>query len=37
MKAEAKLRGIDLHFDDAQGSIDRQLAAVRRFIAHCLT
>jgi galactofuranose transport system substrate-binding protein len=33
MKAAAKARGIDLHFDDAQGSVDRQFAAVRRFIA----
>ncbi len=33
MRAEAKARGIDLHFDDAQGSVDRQFAAVRRFIA----
>jgi simple sugar transport system substrate-binding protein len=33
MKAEAKIRGIDLHFDDAQGNVDRQFAAVRRFIA----
>lgn len=33
MKAEAKIRGIDLRFDDAQGSVDRQFAAVRRFIA----
>jgi galactofuranose transport system substrate-binding protein len=33
MTAEAKIRGIDLHFDDAQGSVDRQFAAVRRFIA----
>jgi galactofuranose transport system substrate-binding protein len=33
MKAEAKIRGIDLHFDDAQGSVDGQFAAVRRFIA----
>jgi galactofuranose transport system substrate-binding protein len=33
MKAVAKSRGIDLHFDDAQGSIERQFAAVRRFIA----
>jgi ABC-type sugar transport system substrate-binding protein len=33
MKAEAKIRSIDLHFDDAQGSVDRQFAAVRRFIA----
>lgn len=32
MKAEAKLRGIDLRFDDAQQSIERQFAAVRRFI-----
>jgi galactofuranose transport system substrate-binding protein len=33
MQAVAKTRGIDLHFDDAQGSVDRQFAAVRRFIA----
>jgi ABC-type sugar transport system substrate-binding protein len=33
MKAEAKIRGIDLHFDDAHGSVDAQFAAVRRFIA----
>jgi galactofuranose transport system substrate-binding protein len=33
MQAEAKARGITLHFDDAQGSLDRQFAAVRRFIA----
>jgi ABC-type sugar transport system substrate-binding protein len=33
MQAEAKNRGIELHFDDAQGSVDRQIAAVRRFIA----
>ena len=33
MRTEATKRGIDLHFDDAQGSVDRQLAAVRRFIA----
>ena len=33
MKMEAKARGIDLHFDDGQGSVDRQFAAVRRFIA----
>jgi galactofuranose transport system substrate-binding protein len=33
MKAEATARGIDLHFDDAQGSVDRQFAAVRSFIA----
>ena len=32
MKAEAKIRGIDLHFDDAKGSVDAQFAAVRRFI-----
>lgn len=33
MQSVAKTRGIDLHFDDAQGSVDRQFAAVRRFIA----
>ncbi|PPQ32225.1 ABC transporter substrate-binding protein [Rhodopila globiformis] len=33
MKAEAKARGINLLFDDAQGSLDRQFAAVGRFIA----
>jgi simple sugar transport system substrate-binding protein len=33
MRAEAKSRGIDLHFDDAQGHVERQYAAVRRFIA----
>jgi simple sugar transport system substrate-binding protein len=33
MRAEAKVRGIDLHFDDAQGNVERQYAAVRRFIA----
>jgi ABC-type sugar transport system substrate-binding protein len=33
MRAVAKSRGIDLHFDDAQGSVERQFAAVRRFIA----
>ena len=33
MQAEAKRRGIDLLFDDAQGSVDRQFAAVRRFVA----
>jgi simple sugar transport system substrate-binding protein len=33
MQAEAKLRGINLHFDDAQGNVERQFAAVRRFIA----
>jgi simple sugar transport system substrate-binding protein len=33
MQAEAKARGIDLRFDDAQGSVDRQFAAVRRLIA----
>jgi simple sugar transport system substrate-binding protein len=32
MQTEAKLRGIDLRFDDAQGSVERQFAAVRRFI-----
>jgi galactofuranose transport system substrate-binding protein len=32
MRAEAKTRRIDLHFDNAEGSIDRQFAAVRRFI-----
>ena len=33
MQSVAKTRGIDLLFDDAQGSVDRQFAAVRRFIA----
>jgi ABC-type sugar transport system substrate-binding protein len=33
MQAEANARGVDLHFDDAQGSVERQFAAVRRFIA----
>jgi ABC-type sugar transport system substrate-binding protein len=33
MRAEAKIRGIDLRFDDAQGNVERQFAAVRRFIA----
>jgi ABC-type sugar transport system substrate-binding protein len=33
MQEEAKARGIDLHYDDAQGSVDQQVAAVRRFIA----
>ncbi len=33
MQAEARTRGIDLHFEDAGGSVDRQFAAVRRFIA----
>jgi simple sugar transport system substrate-binding protein len=33
MQAEAKRRGIDLRFDDAQQNMDRQYAAVRRFIA----
>jgi simple sugar transport system substrate-binding protein len=33
MRREASRRGIDLRFDDAGGSIDRQFAAVRRFIA----
>ncbi len=32
MKAEAAARGINLHFDDAQGRLDQQFAAVRRFI-----
>jgi ABC-type sugar transport system substrate-binding protein len=33
MRKEASQRDIDLRFDDAHGSIDRQFAAVRRFIA----
>lgn len=33
MQREAKARGIDLHFDDAQGDVQKQFAAVRRFIA----
>jgi ABC-type sugar transport system substrate-binding protein len=33
MREEAAKRGIALRFDDAQGSIDQQVAAVRRFIA----
>jgi simple sugar transport system substrate-binding protein len=33
MRAEAKIRGITLDFDDAEGHADRQIAAVRRFIA----
>jgi len=33
MQAEAKRRGIDLHFEDAQQNVERQFAAVRRFIA----
>ena len=33
MLREAKARGIDLHFDNAEGSIERQITAVRRFIA----
>jgi simple sugar transport system substrate-binding protein len=33
MKAEAKLRGITLDFDDAHGNVEAQYAAVRRFIA----
>ena len=33
MQAEARTRGIDLHFDDAGGNVNRQFAAVRRFIA----
>ncbi len=32
MQAEAKRRGIELRFDDAQQSVDRQFAAVRGFI-----
>jgi ABC-type sugar transport system substrate-binding protein len=33
MRAEAAKRGITMDFDDAQGSVDRQFGAVRRFIA----
>jgi simple sugar transport system substrate-binding protein len=33
MREEAKIRGIDLRVDDAQQSVERQFAAVRRFIA----
>lgn len=33
MRKEAKIRGIDLHLDDAQQSVERQFAAVRRFVA----
>ena len=33
MQAEAKARHIKMDFDDAQGSVDRQIAAVRRFIS----
>ena len=33
MQAEAKRRGIDLHFEVAQLNVERQFAAVRRFIA----
>jgi ABC-type sugar transport system substrate-binding protein len=33
MQAQAKARHITMEFDDAQGSVDRQIAAVRRFIA----
>ena len=33
MQTEAKSRHIDLHFADAQNSIERQYADVRRFIA----
>jgi ABC-type sugar transport system substrate-binding protein len=33
MRAVAKARGVELDFDDGQGSQDRQFAAVRRFIA----
>jgi galactofuranose transport system substrate-binding protein len=32
MQAEARTRRINLHFDNAEGSVDRQFAAVRRFI-----
>src|SRR6478609_3817498 len=33
MLREARARGIDLHFDNADGSFERQVTAVRRFIA----
>jgi ABC-type sugar transport system substrate-binding protein len=33
MQAVAKARNIKMDFDDAQGSADRQIAAVRRFIS----
>jgi galactofuranose transport system substrate-binding protein len=33
MQAEAKARRVKMEFDDAQGSPDRQIAAVRQFIA----
>lgn len=33
MQTVAKSRHIDLHFDDAHGNVERQFAAVRRFIA----
>ena len=33
MRKEATIRGIDLRLDDAQQSIDRQFASVRRFVA----
>src|ERR1700756_4414395 len=33
MQATAQARHIKMEFDDAQGSVDRQIAAVRRFIA----
>jgi ABC-type sugar transport system substrate-binding protein len=36
MRKEAKLRGIDLHVDDAQQNVERQFAAIRRFIAERL-
>src|SRR3984957_19290485 len=33
MQAAAEARHIKMEFDDAQGSVDRQIAAVRRFIS----
>ena len=33
MQATAQVRHIKMEFDDAQGSADRQIAAVRRFIS----
>ena len=33
MQVEARSRGIYLHFDDAQGSAERQYAVVRHFVA----
>src|SRR3954447_17444628 len=33
MRAETKSRGIDLRMEDADGSADRQIAAVRLFVA----